>query len=90
MSVAPVTDDDGTVRAALWGAVAVGMALVAYYRVLGIYFANDDFFHLYHHANQRWTEFLFQPFGGHLCILPNLFWITLIGLFGPDPARATG
>ena len=85
MSAVSSADADGTLQAVLWGSVAVGMALVAYYQVLGIYFAYDDFFHLYHHANQRSVEFVFQPFGGHLCILPNLIWTTLVGLFGPNP-----
>lgn len=69
-------------KGALLGLLAVVLALVAYYPLIGVYFWSDDFVDMVAIENRGASHFLVSTFGGHMIFFRNLEVYLVYRLFG--------
>lgn len=74
-------------KAGLWVLIPILAATIVYARVLGHYFAGDEFMHFFNLANYGFAELVLTPHGGHILVTSNAVYAPLFSMFGLD---ATG
>jgi hypothetical protein len=78
-------------RTALFALLAVALSAVVYRRLSAVYFFADDFVCLLAIADQGFTRFVLELFGGHILFVRNLVFYVSYALFGfhSEPFYAT-
>jgi hypothetical protein len=71
----------------VWILIPIVATTIVYARVIGHYFAGDEFIHFFNLANYGLAELVLNPHGGHILLTSNAVYALLFPVFGLD---ATG
>lgn len=69
----------------VWLCLSIALSVWVFSPILGVYFHNDDFIHLFNIVDLGFSRFVFEPFAMHSLVVRNALLYAVYQVFGPDP-----